>query len=481
MVITLTEQQKLAQKDQQEKIAELFNAYKNGVKQLGLFGKAGVGKTKSMIRLVNLIRQWDNSIKTIKAAANTHRAKDVLKENLDDDTIDCYTIASLLNYKRIISKDGKEEYKPSTITKYSKELRAQVSIPPPVSVADLIIIDECSQVNKETYDNIVNYATNAKVIIFMGDWHQTPPVEKDANKQDIDSPTFQLRYELLNIPFRYEGDLQRLADAVALEIDKVNANPKMTPSWKFLDPFIKDRGKDYMFYSGASEKQMSAFHNRVIESSKINVLKHSTLVCYRNDVVNRHSTNIRQYIVNSSDRFAVGDKLVAKENWGGCLTNGQTYVVTDISTEKYYLHNDFWLNPKTKKSYVHDGIKMPPVDIFRMSLLDDKGKVYNNVIIPVDENNRFLTACEITLKNLCSSGKFEPTYSWESYYNLKELFASLQYAYAVNTHVVQGDTYDTIFVDLSDIIDIKPITFKQKLQSFYTSVTRAKKKAYILY
>jgi superfamily II DNA or RNA helicase len=180
MVITLTEQQKLAQKDQQEKISELFNAYKNGVKQLGLFGKAGVGKTKSMIRLVNLIRQWDNSIKTIKAAANTHRAKDVLKENLDDDTIDCYTIASLLNYKRIISKDGKEEYKPSTITKYSRELRAQVSIPPPVSVADLIIIDECSQVNKETYDNIVNYATNAKVIIFMGDWHQTPPVEKDA-------------------------------------------------------------------------------------------------------------------------------------------------------------------------------------------------------------------------------------------------------------------------------------------------------------
>jgi hypothetical protein len=221
MVITLTEQQKLAQIDQQEKITELFNAYKNGVKQLGLFGKAGVGKTKSMIKLVNLIRQWDNSIKSIKAAAVSHRAKDVLKENLSDDTIDCYTVASLLNYKRVISKDGKKEFKPSQITKYNRELRAQVSIPPPVSMADLLIVDECSQINKETYDNIVNYATNAKVIIFMGDWHQTPPVEEDSTKNDIDSPTFDLRHELLTIPFRYEGDLQRLADAVALEIDKL--------------------------------------------------------------------------------------------------------------------------------------------------------------------------------------------------------------------------------------------------------------------
>ena len=70
---------------------------------------------------------------------------------------------------------------------------------------------------------------------------------------------------------------------------------------------------------------------------------------------------------------------------------------------------------------------------------------------------------------------------WVKYYQFVEFFNHFEFASSVNTYVVQGDTYENVYVNLKDILSVQPTSMKQKLQSFYTAVTRAKKKVHILF
>ena len=105
-------------------------------------------------------------------------------------------------------------------------------------------------------------------------------------------------------------------------------------------------------------------------------------------------------------------------------------------------------------------------------------ETYETVPVLKDPKNRDFLLLAKFLKDIATSrnkGKY-----WKQYYEFVEYFAELEYAYAVNTYVVQGDTYDKAFVNLRDILTVKPINAKQKMQSFYTAVSRAKEQVQIL-
>ena len=69
---------------------------------------------------------------------------------------------------------------------------------------------------------------------------------------------------------------------------------------------------------------------------------------------------------------------------------------------------------------------------------------------------------------------------WKDYHEINDHFTPFASAYVVNTYVVQGDTYENVFVNFRDILTVKPISRKEKLQSLYTAVTRAKTHVSIL-
>ena len=473
----MTEQQIKASLDQKSKIRELYNKYLNGAIRLGLFGKAGVGKTRSCSILVELIASSLNKKKkpiNIIGVTVSHAAKNILNSNINfgresDSIIPCYTLAAALNIKAVVNNTtGQIEFKSMKSTYIDNKGRT-VEDKCKLAKADIIIIDEVSQINSKLYKLINDTAKNKAVIIYMGDHHQTPPVEDIESeygsyvKLDTDSLAFNIPDKVyLTIPFRYEGDIQLLADEVANQIDSTTIDDKLSFFKKFTsitsDSYEFTRDKEYFF-------------NSLIDDYKNNNdVNYSTLICYKNDTVDKYNTYIRNMLFDNSSLFEVNDFVICKDNSGHLINNGK-YRVTSVERSKIYVITDV-IGYTAKVTDVSSDIKSTDIvhiiDCFDIEL----DNLQTVKVVDVDYNY-------YNLLNTLSSNARKNS-NWTYYYNVVKYFTILKHAYAVNTYVVQGSTYEKVYIDLRDIMNVKPTTHRQKLQSLYTAITRAKKKVTIL-
>ena len=54
------------------------------------------------------------------------------------------------------------------------------------------------------------------------------------------------------------------------------------------------------------------------------------------------------------------------------------------------------------------------------------------------------------------------------------------YGYAITAYKAQGSSYDSIYLDINDVLLTRPLTPKRKLQTIYTAITRARNNVYFL-
>ena len=69
---------------------------------------------------------------------------------------------------------------------------------------------------------------------------------------------------------------------------------------------------------------------------------------------------------------------------------------------------------------------------------------------------------------------------WKMYFDAKSKFADVQYIYASTIHKLQGSTYDTAYIDLSNIANNEMISNDFKYRLAYVAITRAKRNIKIL-
>lgn len=69
---------------------------------------------------------------------------------------------------------------------------------------------------------------------------------------------------------------------------------------------------------------------------------------------------------------------------------------------------------------------------------------------------------------------------WEMYFDLKNAFADVQYIYASTIHKLQGSTFDTVYIDLSKLVNNERISNDLRYRLVYVAITRARKKVKIL-
>jgi hypothetical protein len=124
------------------------------------------------------------------------------------------------------------------------------------------------------------------------------------------------------------------------------------------------------------------------------------------------------------------------------------------------------------------GVNFKHISIYLLDLIDEHGTEFYNIPVLKDDLDMTYVQYSGFLKGRAQR-ESESKY-WIDYYTFMEFFNQFEYAYAVNTYVVQGDTYDNVYINLRDILSVGPITDREKLQSFYTAVTRARKKVKIL-
>ena len=81
-----------------------------------------------------------------------------------------------------------------------------------------------------------------------------------------------------------------------------------------------------------------------------------------------------------------------------------------------------------------------------------------------------------TLSQLKTIAK-ELKHRWKDYYMLKDMFALVEYAYAMTVHKSQGSTMDTIFIDHKDLVLCKN---EEMYNLIYVATTRPANKLVLL-
>lgn len=476
-----TIQQQQAIKEQDAALEELLKLYDEGHRELVISGKAGTGKTQLALRVQKAI--YDRMLKEdflreiiSGGAAISHGAKNILARRVGK-AFKCYTIASLLSLKKTYTDLGEILFLPSTSIFSSL----------PISDMSIIIIDEASQISEATM-NLINLKRPLdSVVIYLGDWHQTKPVDEPRR----DSIIFTLPMVTLTTPFRYEGDIEELAGQIADKIDTLKS--ESMKELEFLKNFILESGKDYVFL-----RDESVFTNKFLADVKANnSLYTNILINYRKDTVQEFNDTIRsKHLGIIKNPFYPGEILICKQGTKTFKLNGTTpqkelftheaYEVVKVGQHEvygtFYFNEDgnlvlesLKLYPQKRYSY----LEICSFPVYNLTLKDSEGVEYKNVLILKDPEDRdYLFLKENLFKQ---ARKFKKSEEWAKYYKLIESFASFSYGYSSHIHVTQGATYKNVYVNMKDIFSVKPITLREKLQALYTAITRASSKVVILF
>lgn len=392
-------------------------------------GGGGVGKSYAIGRALHALHGY-----SIIAAAPSHFAKNILKQFLADHTeVKVLTVAALMGKKLTFNSKGEMILvnKPSRIR-------------PPITFSNIVIIDEISMINDETVLELLQMCQNKK-IIFLGDYCQLPPVG-----QHNDNIAFKnISTELIE-PMRFTGYIYDLANDVRKEINEARAGKYaeikiITLSSKRISK-IDVTGSGYIFLN-----KFTPFIMAAIKRFKENKgTKYVRVLAYRNTTINKLNNIIRKSLYgDNAKQFEKGELIINEGGYKQDINNGEVLIVK-----------------KTKKT-----IGKFDIPCVRLYFKD------SHISVPV-VSSEGLELYNKQLNNLKNAAKKEPR-KWEEFYAFKDSFAYFNYSYATSIHKSQGSTIANIFIMEDDILGIKPIGIKEKLQSLYVAITRTSFRLFI--
>jgi exodeoxyribonuclease-5 len=158
------------------------------------------------------------------------------------------------------------------------------------------------------------------------------------------------------------------------------------------------------------------------------------VLAYRNKTVRAYNRRIRQALYgDDAERFTKGEWLMIRETW--------------YYNNMPYLKNSEEVRVKKAQTDTYEAEDGSEWKVWRLSVKSVRD-AWNRIalVLHEDEHERF----EEELERKKMDAKESPR-KWERYYELKERFTQVDYAYATTTHKAQGSTFDTVFVDYRDL------------------------------
>jgi len=406
-------------------------------------GKAGVGKTTIAEQIV---RNFPN--KNTSVAALSYKAKSVIRDEFRENGIKAnfYSLAGLLGQK-LNMETGEFERDEFSMTT------------PPIEMSDLILIDEASMINEQALELIMQTKpTNAKVI-FLGDIGQLPPIRTEKNKYYKDkkalfgkkSPVFEGNNKaklLTRIRQGEESPILPYADfywensQVSNPVEYPATNKKNVISSKgtlrFVDKFadIKDE-----------------VVNEFKQSVETNNPNHIKVVTYRN--ATRESIN--EYVHNSlfgnQNEFNKGELIIFNDSYDNIenSTESQISDITEVKTDE-------------------NGLKYVDLTIIY------EGKIKSFPVVLKESKEDYKKLISAKFANAKAKTGLDRKLAMKEAWAFKGKYANIDYGYAITSHKSQGSTYDIVVVDEKDIMSVSPISAKEKSESIYTALTRARNK-----
>lgn len=481
----------------------------------GVFGYAGTGKTTVIVEFIKqLLTKNTTSLKEVVVTAPTNKAVSVITNKFKDAGIKIIgkTIHKFLRYTQEFDVNGNIVFKPAINRKLIFD--------------KVIVIDECSMINKKMADILFKLLLNNKVI-FIGDIAQLPPIGEDKSvvfdKLKTDSVI------LTDIVRTKENTIQLLSNYIRSLIEK----PASLNLGKYKAPCIK--------YYSKKEILIEKFLDQ--EDSRI-------ILCWTNNSVNWYNTEVRKRIFNKDeiDEIETNDEMIFTEN-RKCNISGERKRKSDFTNNekvKVILTKD--VVGKPLRFYISDSIeeyKSSIVDKYGESMYNSIVKRYLDVIDKIktitenvkfdafhvnfirtdkneedDEDSFEIYICRKEFRDklkrirsrchdeiyafktfMCMQADYRDLVSYEEdgYGHMKEVIIfeeivkrfwvshyncflvidnPFKYSYSGTVHRNQGSTYDHVFIDLKDIM-----LNRKKAEMFkclYTAVTRSAKNLYFL-
>lgn len=428
MTSTLTSEQSVA--------AAGINAYLAAPPAPGsyfcLSGPPGSGKTFMLKEALQHERR------KIVGATIAHSAKEVLRDSIPNS----YTIAQLLG----LQMDDSSE----VIT----FRRLNPAAPKKIDEAEILIIDEASMIDDVLSDTIINEVTTRGIhLIVVGDPFQLPPV-----KQSHQSKFFDTVHAQLTTSKRFEGPIGELAFRVRQEIDNIN-NDKPFNKYLLDDEYLREncvRGDTgFMF--------MNKIHG-MVERAANDIVKHrddknyARILAYKNSTIQLLNEGVRSKIYGKhATQFERNEIVISRGGFSvdriPILHNGQINVVTGI------MH------------------AIGPYDVPCVFLsLDGIPTTTGGIPVVMNTPDAMASYEKLRLRFYKDAVEFG---QWSRYNKFLRSFAQFDYAYATSLYKAQGMTLNNVYVCEGEIMDVKPIEWRQRFQALYVAMTRARKELII--
>jgi len=457
--------------DQQVAVDAICDFLDSGYDIFTLSGIAGAGKT-------TCIREAIKFRSNVIGATISHSAKFVLQESLQGTGASCFTIAQLLGLKQEIDEEGKIRF----IPRGTQRERL------PIANAGVLIIDECSMIDENTYRRLMSMKNDSCKVIMMGDVFQLPPVE-----EGVDSVVFDFTKATLNEAVRYTGPIADLGNRIRTEIQKCNEdkpatrhfiNGWMTDELDYNErtSLVDENGSGIIFLNDidiAVDIAVDAFKN----NEDPNAMR---LLAFRNSSIKKINSVIRTQIYCDGDEDKMDDILEFMPGELVICDGGYNVIPAYYHENERPIPVQAIYNNQTFKVVNTVEIAKGPSNIPSLGMvLDPSPNDHGAGIYSLDyENGRHMyydihNEMRDTAKKATQDKDPMARNLWRQYYAFKAQWAWFDYAYAQNCYKAQGRTFQDVIVFENDIFNIKKSTLKAKLQAMYVSCTRAKRRVYI--
>jgi exodeoxyribonuclease-5 len=416
---------------QQEAFDEVYGHLVDGEPFVGLQGYAGTGKTYLVCKLVDQLLEEDANV---TVCAPTHKSVQVLSQELGDTPVEMQTIHSFLGLRLEPDGEGGYELVPDDAER---------------DIADgIVVVDEASMIGTEEWKYIEAIAQpdlehNRVQWVLVGDPAQLPPVNEDpspalrvekrgtlteVHRQAEDNPILDLATQVR------EGTVERFSSQYA--------DGKGVAITHNREPFL--------------ESILRTFQSDAFEQDPT----HARVLAYRNRTVRRYNREIRRSLYGAdAPRFEEGEWIVARETWfhdgASVLTNSEEVRVKKASVTTFEAEDlAEWKVWKLK-------VRTPGRGLTRTAL-----------VLHEDEHERYENELETRRERALDNPG-----DWQRYYDLRERFARVDYAYATTVHKAQGSTFDTVFVDQRDL---RACRGDERRALLYVAVTRPSRRLALL-
>lgn len=441
---------------------------------VGLCGPGGVGKT-FVTRYI--IENCKYSSSVIKCASPTHKACRVLSQAIGGRKVE--TIQSVFGFRLDLKLEDFNPDRPQFNPKAK----------PKLNMIQLLIVDESSMLPAGLVTYIQKTCKEEGIkLIFVGDVSQLPPVnQKKSIAFDICSKVFYL-----NQIVRQEVDnpIRDLLQMLRKDIDN--------KSFEFLNyvsryvgtNIFNEEGEGYIITNPNGFKALvdMSFND---EEFTMNVDKYR-LIAYTNVTVSNWNSYIRNSVIKDSNKASLtkNDLIMSNETivddfLDTILINSEEYIIHDIVN---YVDSKYGLKGfMVKFQMIHGGRITQPIFV-----------VDNNDIKSIRLYNDILSMLKKDALNATGGNRVS---KWKAFYEFKQRYlincnilnpdrtikvpASISYGFALTSHKAQGSTYDTVFVDVNDMVYSKEgrmyTDVNEMLRRLYVGCSRARKQLILCY